>query len=91
MKTEVIYHVGLYLTERVHFGPYGFTSYVDCYTKAEDFAAAEKLAKLYFEKKYKVGVTRLNTSRARQQDIKDYAFPEQIISIQTPLIQSLLF
>lgn len=91
MKTQSIYYISLYLSERVHFNPYGFTSYVDCYVHAEDFTTAEKLAKLYFEKRYKVSVTRLKSNKAKEQDLNLYASPEQIISNKTPLVQASLF
>ncbi len=78
---EKFYYVGVFLSKRVSFGLYGFSSYVDCYTKAESLNQAGQLAKEYFENKYKVSVTGTRPQAARHQDVEKYANPEQIINL----------
>jgi len=86
-----IFYVGVYLKERVHFGLYGFTSYVDCYTEAEDLKEAGNIAKAYFETKYKMQVTGTRPQPSKEQDKNKFAFPEQIINTFPKLEQPKLF
>lgn len=47
-----LYYVGVFLSERIYWGLYGFTSYADGYVYAEDISEAGAVAKAFFEKRY---------------------------------------
>lgn len=86
-----IYYVGVFLKDRVHFDLYGFTSYVDCYTEAENLKEAGNIAKEFFEKKYKTEVTGTRPQPSKEQDKQKFAYPEQLIKPFAVLDQSKLF
>lgn len=69
------YYVGVFLKEKILFGLYGFTDYADCCTEAENPTEAQRLAKSYFESKYKVEVTGTRPTLAN----KKYLDPDHII------------
>lgn len=56
------YYIGVYLSERVPFGLYGFTNYVDGFTEANTPEEARATAKNYFETKFKTEVTGVRTT-----------------------------
>lgn len=82
-----IYYVGVYLSERIHFGSYGFTNYADCVTETQSPEEARETAKRYFEMKYKVAVTK---ARAQIAD-KKFIDRDQLIKPIKNLNQQNLF
>jgi hypothetical protein len=81
MKKQIFY-VGVFLNERIFFPPYGFTTYADCYTEAENAKEAGKIAKEHFELKHKVPVNGTRPLVANPR----FHNPEEIIKpLQTPV------
>lgn len=94
IKQMQIFYVGVFLASRVHFKPYGFTSYVDCFVESNDQTEAGRLAKEHFEAKFKVSVTGTRPKATRYINREKFASDDQIISsvpLHKPLEQSTLF
>lgn len=86
-----IYYVGVYLNSRVNFGPLGFTSYVFCYTMADNINQARENAKLYFEKKYQLQVTGTRPNQLTKAEFEKYTTPDCIIGPGTEELKQTLF
>lgn len=81
-----LFYVGVYLKDRVPFGMYGFTSYVDGFTEAMTPEEAKEIVITHFETKHRTIATGARVTLSNQKFCNTN---ELIKPIKTPIQDNL--